>query len=302
MKFYSFLFFLVSLVACKMPQTALNNMQADNSPVPSLDGMSLVWQEEFDKEGKPDSTVWQYENGFVRNHELQWYQPDNAYCKGGVLHIDARRTHLPNPNFVANSPNWKKNRSHITFTSASINTRGKKEWQFGTFIIRAKIDTTMGAWPAIWTLGVKEPWPANGEIDIMEFYRTKTGDPIILGNFAWGTGKPNVAKWDDAKIPLPYFTEKNKNWVNQFHIWRMDWDKNSIKLYLDDKLINETNLSETVNPDGKNPFMQPHYFLLNLAIGGNNGGVPRENTQSIKYEVDYVRVYQKATITTPTGH
>ena len=197
MKFYSFLFFLVSLVACKMPQTALNNMQADNSPVPSLDGMSLVWQEEFDKEGKPDSTVWQYENGFVRNHELQWYQPDNAYCKGGVLHIDARRTHLPNPNFVANSPNWKKNRSHITFTSASINTRGKKEWQFGTFIIRAKIDTTMGAWPAIWTLGVKEPWPANGEIDIMEFYRTKTGDPIILGNFAWGTGKPNVAKWDD---------------------------------------------------------------------------------------------------------
>lgn len=74
----------------------------------------------------------------------------------------------------------------ISFTSSSINTRGNKEWLYGTFIIRAKIDTTLGSWPAIWTLGVKEPWPANGEIDIMEFYRTKTGSPIVLANFAWG--------------------------------------------------------------------------------------------------------------------
>lgn len=73
----------------------------------------------------------------------------------------------------------------------------------------------------------------------------------------------------------------------------MDWSRKSIKLWLDNELINEVNLSETFNPDGINPFIQPHYLLLNLAIGGNNGGEPRAATQSIKYEVDYVRVYQQ---------
>lgn len=271
----------------------LQSDQPDFSAPHDQTGMQLVWHDEFNTEGGPDAKYWHHEKGFVRNNELQWYQPENAHCKNGVLLIEGRRTDLPNPNFVADSKDWRKNRPKITFTSSSINTRGNKEWLYGRFIIRAKIDTTLGAWPAIWTLGVKDPWPSNGEIDIMEFYRTKTGNPIVLGNFAWGTGKPNIAKWDDARIPLSHFTEKDKDWVNQFHIWRMDWDKNSLKIYLDDELINSVELTETVNPDGKNPFMQPHYLLLNLAIGGDNGGQLRENTQSIKYEVDYVRVYQR---------
>lgn len=283
---------LVTIVLQSCGRKALLN-KPDFSAPQERTGMKLVWNDEFNTARAPDTKFWKHEKGFVRNNELQWYQPDNASCKNGVLLIEAKRTDLPNPNFIADSQNWTKNRPKITFTSTSINTRGNKEWLFGTFIIRAKIDTTLGSWPAIWTLGVKEPWPANGEIDIMEFYRTKTGSPIVLANFAWGTGKPHVAKWNDKRVPLSHFTEKNKDWVNQFHIWRMDWDENSIKLYLDDELMNETSLTETVNPVGKNPFMQPHYFLLNLAIGGDNGGQPHESTQSIKYEVDYVRVYQK---------
>ncbi len=73
----------------------------------------------------------------------------------------------------------------------------------------------------------------------------------------------------------------------------MDWTPESIGLYLDDELLNSTSLSETINPDGKNPFLQPHFLLLNLAIGGQNGGEPSPKTKLIKYEVDYVRVYQK---------
>lgn len=287
-------FYIASLFLVFQSCGRQNFLERPDSHAPkALEGMKLVWHDEFNTEGGPDSKVWKHENGFVRNYELQWYQPENAHCKNGVLLIEGKRTDLPNPNYVLDSKDWKKNRPKITFTSSSINTRGNKEWLFGTFIIRAKIDTTLGAWPAIWTLGVKEPWPSNGEIDIMEFYRTKTGSPIVLGNVAWGTDKLNVAKWDDARIPLSNFTKKNKNWAHQFHIWRMDWDKNSIKIYLDDELVNETALSETLNPDGKNPFMQPHYFLLNLAIGGDNGGQPREITESMKYEVDYLRVYQK---------
>ncbi len=64
------------------------------------------------------------------------------------------------------------------------------------FEIRARIDTACGSWPAIWTLGITRPWPSNGEIDIMEFYRVK-GVPTILANFAWGTNQRNVGNWED---------------------------------------------------------------------------------------------------------
>jgi hypothetical protein len=72
----------------------------------------------------------------------------------------------------------------------------------------------------------------------------------------------------------------------------MDWDSESIKIFLDDQLLNEVLLSETLNPDGFNPFLQPHYILLNLALG-RNGGDPSKSASPIKYEVDWVRIYQK---------
>ena len=75
----------------------------------------------------------------------------------------------------------------------------------------------------------------------------------------------------------------------------MDWDENSIALYMDDLLLNKVALSRLVNKDGSgtNPFMQPHYMLLNLAIGGMNGGDPSAAIFPNKFEIDYVRVYQK---------
>lgn len=255
-------------------------------------GMKLIWQDEFNENGKPNPKFWKFEKGFVRNEELQWYQEENANCQNGVLLIEGKKVQIPNPNFEEGNRNWRKNRSKINFTSASIQTKGLQEWQFGTFLIRAKIDTTLGSWPAIWTLGNNGQWPSNGEVDIMEFYRVKS-EPTILANVAYGTDKQYVAKWDDSKTTLKHFTDKNKDWVNQFHIWRMDWTPETINLYLDDELLNSTLLSETINPDGKNPFLQPHFLLLNLAIGGQNGGEPKPETKLIKYEVDYVRVYQK---------
>jgi beta-glucanase (GH16 family) len=261
-----------------------------NTPVVIKD-MTLVWNDEFNFKGRPDSTVWKYENGFVRNNELQWYSKDNVSCSGGVLVIEGRKANLRNPVYAPGSSDWKRNRELIQYTSSSINTRGSKQWQYGRFEIRARIDTSSGAWPAIWTLGIKGSWPSNGEIDIMEFYRIGKV-PTILGNFAWGTEERWKAKWNDKKIPLSNFTDKDPDWVKKFHIWRMDWDENSISIYLDDVLINSASLSETINPDKINPFMQPHYLLLNLAVGAN-GGDPSKSKFPIRYEVDYVRVYQK---------
>ena len=88
-------------------------------------------------------------------------------------------------------------------------------------------------------------------------------------------------------------TFNDPQWDQRFHIWRMDWDESSIKLYVDDLLLNETDLSKTINPDGKNPFHQPHYLLLNLALGGTNGGELGDTKLPSRYLIDYVRVYQK---------
>ncbi len=261
-----------------------------NSPA-QIKGMSMVWNDEFNIAGKPDTSVWRYEKGFVRNQELQWYQSENANCQNGLLIIEGRKENFKNPGYVPGSTNWKTNREYVEYSSSSIQTRGKKQFQFGRFEIRARIDTACGSWPAIWTLGITRPWPSNGEIDIMEFYRIN-GIPTILANFAWGTNQRNVGKWDDLKKHLSDFTENDPDWTKKFHVWRMDWTKDSISIFIDDQLLNSVLIGETVNPDGFNPFLQPHYILLNLALGGN-GGDPSKSKFPIKYEVDYVRVYQE---------
>ncbi|MFW5959996.1 MAG: RICIN domain-containing protein, partial [Chitinivibrionales bacterium] len=188
------------------------------------------------------------------------------------------------------SDNWKINREYAEYTSSSIHTRGSQEWEYGYFEIRARIDTSRGSWPAIWTLGRSGEWPSNGEIDIMEFYR-KSSTPTILANFAWGTEERWVAEWDGSSTPLSEFLSEDPEWPDKFHVWSMDWNQDRITLSIDGEVLNETDLSQTTNPDGSNPFKQPHYILLNLALG-SNGGDPSQSEFPMSYEVDYVRVYQ----------
>ena len=249
-------------------------------------GYKLVWSDEFDVDGRPSSANWKYEQGFVRNEEAQWYQPDNATVSGGVLIIEARREQKANPNYMAGSTDWKRNRQYAEYTSTSMITSGLHSWQFGRFEMRGRIDTRSGMWPAWWTLGNSGEWPSNGEIDIMEFYRGN-----VLANVACGTSTRYQAKWDSVSKPISSFNDAQ--WSSKFHVWRMDWDDTKIDLYLDDVLMNTSNLADMLNPNGKSPFRQPDYMILNLAIGGQNGGDPANTTFPARFEVDYVRVFQK---------
>ena len=246
----------------------------------------LVWSDEFNTDGPPDNDSWEFEKGFVRNHELQWYQVDNAGCKNGLLVIEARHETKPNPNYVAGSNDWHLNGPDITYTSSCINTKGKRSWQYGWFIMRAKIPIDKGMWPAWWTLGIEKPWPACGETDIMEYYRGK-----LLGNIAC-LGSDKKPSWVSNHFSTVALGEKA--WADSFHTWRMDWTENYIALYVDDKLLTKADVESMQNKDqtGFNPFRQPHYMLLNLAVGGDNGGDPSGTNFPQKYEVDYVRVYQ----------
>ena len=154
--------------------------------------------------------------------------------------------------------------------------------------MRGRIDIRPGLWPAFWTLGFARSWPGCGEIDIMEYYRG-----MLLANACWASGVRWKATWDDVRKPVASFADPD--WAKTFHVWRMDWDRDWIKLYVDDELLNTVDLKTTINNDRRkaNPFHEPHYILLNLAIGGTNGGDPSETTFPARFEVDYVRVYQK---------
>jgi beta-glucanase (GH16 family) len=284
------LFIAVSTLA---EQTAsLASLEAQQ---PSWAGYKLVWSDEFNKEGKPDGRNWIYEEGFVRNRELQWYQSDNARCDKGLLIIEAMRQRKKNPCYRPDSRRWNLSRKYADYTSASLMTRGLHNWKFGRFEMRGRIDTRPGMWPAFWTLGSARPWPGCGEIDIMEYYRG-----MLLANAAWASERRRVAVWDDSRIPLAQF--KDPDWSRKFHVWRMDWDADSIKLYVDNILLNTIDLTRTINKDreGTNPFHEPHYIILNLAIGGTNGGDPSKTEFPARFEVDYVRVYQKVSMSRTT--
>ena len=256
----------------------------------------LVWSDEFNGTGKPNPEVWNFEEGFVRNHEDQWYQQDNAYQQNGLLVIECRKEDTPRPNpwYEEGSRQWNKSRKEIRYTSACITTQGKYSFTFGRMEVRARIPVCYGAWPAIWTLGNKYEWPSCGEIDLMEFYRSN-GKACIMANAAWGNDKHWDAIWNAKKTPYDHFLEKDPFWASRFHTWRMDWDKDYIRLYLDDELLNEIDLSLTTNGvigRHENPFHASQYILLNLALGGDNGGWIDDAAFPMRYEIDYVRVWQ----------
>ncbi|HTU99568.1 MAG TPA: glycoside hydrolase family 16 protein [Luteitalea sp.] len=250
-------------------------------------GYTLVWADEFDRAGAPDPANWTYERGFVRNNELQFYQPQNATVRHGMLVIEARRESIANPNHDPAARDWRRARASADYTSSSLITRGLQAWQFGRFELRARIDVRPGLWPAWWCLGVEGRWPANGEIDIMEYYRG-----MLLANVAWASPDGPRPRWDTTLTPLKELGDAS--WAQAFHVWRMDWDKEAIRLYVDDRLLNETRLADTVNPDGSNPFLKPQYMILNVAVGGDNGGDPGKTEFPSRMEVDWVRVYQRA--------
>ena len=254
----------------------------------------LVWSDEFDGEGRPDTATWNFEEGFVRNHEAQWYQEENAWQHDGLLVIEARRDNRPNPTYRPSSRQWGQQRERIGYTSASLNTRGKREFLYGRLEVSARIPTAGGAWPAIWTLGSGMEWPSCGEIDLMEFYRIG-GVPHILANAAWGSDRRYEAVWNSRRTPFTHFTRRDPDWAQQFHVWRMDWDSIAIRLYLDGELLNDIPLSTTANGSighHTNPFNRKQYVLLNLAMGGDNGGPIDDEALPMRYEIDYVRIYR----------
>jgi beta-glucanase (GH16 family) len=245
---------------------------------------NLVWSDEFAGSGAPDSTKWGYEKGFVRNQELQWYQPDNATVGSGLLTIAAQKQQVANPNYDPSSSDWKKSRQFAQYTSTSMTSSGKWSYEYGRFEMCGKIDTRQGSWPAFWVLGNGKSWPSSGEVDIMEYYASGVRANVC---------KPSGSNCDwSGSVSQSLSSLGGSTWSSEFHLWAMEWDTQSINLSLDDKLVYGFKVSSAVS-SGTNPYMgNPFFVIVNQAIGAN-GGDPTSTTFPITYQVDYVRVYQK---------
>jgi beta-glucanase (GH16 family) len=122
--------------------------------------LKLVWSDEFNYTGLPDSTKWTYEHGYIRNHENQYYtlaRKENVFVHDGVLEIKGGKENYANEFYKKGGNDWRTSDSLTRYTSASINTLGKASWKYGRVEVRAKIPKGLGVWPAIWMMGINIP-------------------------------------------------------------------------------------------------------------------------------------------------
>ncbi|WP_207632455.1 glycoside hydrolase family 16 protein [Foetidibacter luteolus] len=235
----------------------------------------LVWSDEFDYTGLPDSTKWGYDTGGHGwgNNEKQFYtvkRLQNASVKNGLLSITA----------------VKEKYKNAGYTSARLLSKNKGDWKYGRIEVRAQLPKGRGLWPAIWMLPTDwkyGDWPISGEIDIMEhvgYLPDSLFGTVHTGayNHRIGTQKGNNIFRNDVS--------------SAFHNYVLVWDENKMEIYVDDEKYFTFNNEKKTEKEW--PFDQRFHLLLNVAVGGDWGGKKGIDDAVFpqSMQVDYVRVYQ----------
>jgi beta-glucanase (GH16 family) len=238
---------------------------------------NMVWADEFNYQGLPDQTKWDYEVGFVRNHESQYYtrsRLENARVEEGNLVIECRKESFT-----------PANHAPVEYTAASLTTQTKASWQYGRMEVRAKLPQGKGVWPAIWMLGTnisKVGWSACGEIDIMEFVGKEPKG--IHGTLHYAVNGKHQSDGGTLQTNQPFAA---------FHVYAIEWTPERIDFFFDDNKYHTVPIAKA--DQGKvNPFRAAQYLILNFALGGSWGGPIDDAVLPQKFLVDYVRVYQAA--------
>ena len=244
------------------------------------EGYKLVWNDEFNEGSELNSTDWRHEvqkSGWV-NNELQNYVNGSADGKR-VTEIADNRLYI----------NCFKG-SDGKIYSGRVYAHESQGWLYGIFEARIKLPKGKGTWPAFWMMPCNNdfganPWPKCGEIDIME---------EVGVNPNYTSSSLHTEKFNHVMGTQITKERQTAGAEDGFHVYRLEWTPDYIKTYVDGKeLLN-------FNNDGKNdvgswPFNKPFYVILNLAWGGDWGGMNGvdESALPVQMEVDYVRVFQK---------
>ena len=243
------------------------------APGVSAEDWKLVWSDEFNYQGLPDKTKWDYEEGFVRNHESQYYtreRKENARVENGNLVIECRKEHFQ-----------PKGNQAVEYTSASLTS--KLSWQYGRIEMRAKLPQGKGVWPAFWTMGTNRTqvgWPRCGEVDIMEFVGKDTNH--IHGTAHYAVDGRHQSDGGKLETASPF---------DDFHLYAVEWYPDRIDFFFDKIKYHTVRLDQAGSGEG-NPFRKPHYLLVNFAMGGSWGGPFDDATLPQQYLINYIRVYQ----------
>lgn len=246
--------------------------------IPPESHWKLVWADEFDADGLPDTLKWNYdtrgnEYGWG-NNEKQWYtvaDPDNCRVKNGILTITAIKEPVSGKNY----------------SSARLTTKGKGDWLYCKVEVRAKLPSGNGTWPAIWMMPSKNTygnWPKSGEIDIME--HVGFSPDTVFSTVHTASFNHIIGTQVGKETPLPTAT-------SDFHIYSMEWNKDEIRSYVDG--VHYFTFSNNGKGFESWPFDQPFHLILNLAIGGGLGGKKGIDDSKFPhaYDIDYVRIYLK---------
>jgi len=234
----------------------------------SQPGYTLVWNDEFN--GTDLSSSWTFDIGTGSNgwgnNELQSYTNNNYTVTGGHLKIFAES-------------------AGGSYKSTRIKTQGLESWRYGRIDIRAALPYGQGIWPALWMLGDNistDGWPSCGEIDIMEMIGgADPRDRTVHGTAHWNSNG-HALYGDEISLASGKFAD-------EFHVFSIIWDANSIKWLMDDVQYNQL----TITAADMTEFHHNFFFIFNVAVGGNWPGSPNASTvfpQSMY--VDYVRVFQ----------
>lgn len=286
------------LICCMGLAMTVTATAQDKAKTPELPGWKLIWSDEFDTDGLPDPKKWGYEEGFVRNKELQYYmkgRKENSRVENGNLIIEGRKEKpVPNPRVGKGYANWQKERTTIEYTSAAVITKDTFTFTYGRVEVSAKVPKGKGAWPAIWMLGTarnKEGekrigWPGCGEIDIMEWLGREPN--IVHGTVHYASpeskkSNKHTSNGGKLKVKVPPY---------DFHVYAIEWDKDKIDFFFDGKKYHTFPLDKAGKGED-NAFRKPFYLLINLALGGSWGGTLDDKALPMKYEIDYVRIYQR---------
>lgn len=239
----------------------------------SYPGMSLKWSDEFNG-NTVNTNNWNYDTGGGGwgNNELEYYtnSTKNSFVTdGGYLVLEARQEAM----------------GSNSYTSARMLTMGQQEFTYGRIDVRAILPKGQGIWPAIWMLGSdinSTPWPACGEIDMMELLGNQPAK--VYGTMHWSN-----SSGQDANVGGNY-TLPSGDFSQEFHVFSVVWDSTKIAWYIDNQLYFTGDQSDVTTV---NPFNKPFFFILNIAVGGNWPGNPDGTTVfPQRMIVDYVRVYQ----------
>ena len=262
------------------------NNQVANGPSISTTEWEQVWSDEFDGD-ELDLSKWnilRWRPGWVNNEEQAYTNRDtNIFLQDGNLVIQG----LIEPNYY--DTDYNGNQYTANYTSGRINTDDKFSWTYGRFDIRAKLPSGKGSWPAIWMLGesiTSIGWPDCGEIDIMEHVGYDNGN--VHGSIHTKDFNHIMNTQRSGSMTVSSATES-------FHVYSLEWSPHYLRFLIDDSpfffVYNDSNGNEA-----KWPFDSPHYMILNLAIGGDWGGVQGIEPSSfpMRMLVDHVRVSKRA--------